>query len=75
MIEQTLFYQIATVISGQRGNLKAGEFAIIAPNTSIKETMEIIAQGRSLNAFGHHFGGGGQLSDRQLLNENEIHRW
>ena len=47
VIDQPLLFQIATVISGQRGNLKAGEFAFRA-NTSINEAMEIIAQGRSL---------------------------
>ena len=47
VIDQPLLFQIATVISGQRGNLKAGEFAFRA-NTSINEAMDIIAQGRSL---------------------------
>ncbi len=47
VIDQPLLFQIATVISGQRGNLRAGEFAFRA-NASINEAMDIIAQGRSL---------------------------
>lgn len=47
VIEQPLLFQITTLLNGQRGNLRAGEYVFRA-NTSINEAVEIIAQGRSL---------------------------
>ncbi|KPQ10197.1 MAG: YceG family conserved hypothetical protein [Saliniramus fredricksonii] len=71
VIEQPLLFQIATVISGQRGNLKAGEFAFRA-NTSMNEAMEIIAQGRSLLHSVTIPEGRTSYQIVNLLNENEI---
>src|SRR6056297_2422131 len=71
VIDQPLLFQIATVISGQRGNLKAGEFAFRA-NTSMNEAMEIMAQGRSLLHSVTIPEGLTSYQIVNLLNENEI---
>ncbi len=71
VIDQPLLFQFATVISGERGNLKAGEFAFRA-GTSINEAMEIIAQGRSLLHSVTIPEGLTSYQIVNLLNENEI---
>jgi len=71
VIEQPLLFQIATLLNGQRGNLKAGEYVFRA-NTSINEAVEIIAQGRALLHSVTIPEGLTSYQIVNLLNENEI---